>query len=284
MPVVDAARRGRRRSPAGPAGPARAHAAAVDHGQPPRPPVHQRGGQLQRPGRRVPRVRPGRRSTTVNQPCWLVFDQGFVDRYGGFGTAAGRPGARLGARAPTPRRAGRARSASRPTRWPPTVDALERGSSRAGPRRRLRSRRQRLRRLVRRPDASTRARRRRSARWTPRPFYAVRAASARTLGTKGGPRTDVDGAVLDVDGRLIRGLFAAGNAMAAPDRHGLRRRRRHARPGAGLRLPRRPRRRPPHPLKVPFSRFRHLFFGAEIGEMAPGRLQMSVIFRPAWAL
>jgi predicted oxidoreductase len=37
-----------------------------------------------------------------------------------------------------------------------------------------------------------------------------------TLGTKGGPRTDVDGKVLDVDGEPIAGLYAAGNAMAGP--------------------------------------------------------------------
>ena len=28
----------------------------------------------------------------ANLPCWLVFDQGYVDRYG-FGTLGGRPGA-----------------------------------------------------------------------------------------------------------------------------------------------------------------------------------------------
>ena len=37
-----------------------------------------------------------------------------------------------------------------------------------------------------------------------------------TLGTKGGPRTNRDGAVLDVDGRVIAGLYAAGNVMAGP--------------------------------------------------------------------
>ncbi len=47
------------------------------------------------------------------------------------------------------------------------------------------------------------------------PYYAVELFSS-TLGTKGGPRTDVDGAVLDVDGNSIPGLFAAGNAMAGP--------------------------------------------------------------------
>ena len=48
-----------------------------------------------------------------------------------------------------------------------------------------------------------------------RPFYAVESTAAR-LGTKGGPRTNVDGAVLDVDGTSIPGLYAAGNVMAAP--------------------------------------------------------------------
>ena len=46
------------------------------------------------------------------------------------------------------------------------------------------------------------------------PFYAVQ-VYAGALGTKGGPRTDGDGQVLDVDGRPIRGLYAAGNAMAS---------------------------------------------------------------------
>jgi 3-oxosteroid 1-dehydrogenase len=46
------------------------------------------------------------------------------------------------------------------------------------------------------------------------PFYAVRVYSG-TLGTKGGPRTDGSGQVLDVDGRPIGGLYAAGNVMAS---------------------------------------------------------------------
>ena len=36
------------------------------------------------------------------------------------------------------------------------------------------------------------------------------------LGTKGGPRTTVDCEVLDVDGDVVGGLWAVGNAMAAP--------------------------------------------------------------------
>ncbi len=46
------------------------------------------------------------------------------------------------------------------------------------------------------------------------PFYALEVTSG-TLGTKGGPRTDVDAQVLDVDGAPIPGLYAAGNVMAS---------------------------------------------------------------------
>jgi succinate dehydrogenase/fumarate reductase flavoprotein subunit len=46
------------------------------------------------------------------------------------------------------------------------------------------------------------------------PYYAVRVYSG-ALGTKGGPRTDTDGQVLDVDGNRIGGLYAAGNVMAS---------------------------------------------------------------------
>lgn len=47
------------------------------------------------------------------------------------------------------------------------------------------------------------------------PYYAVRLHLS-TLGTKGGPQTDVDGSVFTVDGDPIPGLYAAGNAMAGP--------------------------------------------------------------------
>ena len=46
------------------------------------------------------------------------------------------------------------------------------------------------------------------------PFYAVQ-VYAGVLGTKGGPRTDGNGQVLDVDGAPIPGLYAAGNVMAS---------------------------------------------------------------------
>ena len=68
------------------------------------------------------------------------------------------------------------------------------------------------------------------------PFYAVELIGS-ALGTKGGPLTTVDGEVLDVDGdgdpRPVRGGQRDGRAH----RHGLRRRRRHAGSGAGVRLP-----------------------------------------------
>jgi succinate dehydrogenase/fumarate reductase flavoprotein subunit len=47
------------------------------------------------------------------------------------------------------------------------------------------------------------------------PFYGAEVAIS-ALGTKGGPRTDREGRVLDVDGDVIRGLYAAGNVMASP--------------------------------------------------------------------
>jgi succinate dehydrogenase/fumarate reductase flavoprotein subunit len=46
------------------------------------------------------------------------------------------------------------------------------------------------------------------------PFYATRVRCG-ALGTKGGPRTDGDARVLDVDGIAIDGLYAAGNAMGS---------------------------------------------------------------------
>lgn len=46
------------------------------------------------------------------------------------------------------------------------------------------------------------------------PFYATR-VYAGVLGTKGGPRTDGNAQVLDVDGNPIAGLYAVGNTMAS---------------------------------------------------------------------
>jgi len=54
------------------------------------------------------------------------------------------------------------------------------------------------------------------------PFYALPIYSG-ALGTKGGPRTNKEGRVLNVRGEVIPGLYAAGNAMAqisGPGCHG----------------------------------------------------------------
>jgi succinate dehydrogenase/fumarate reductase flavoprotein subunit len=47
------------------------------------------------------------------------------------------------------------------------------------------------------------------------PYYAVEVRSG-ALGTKGGPQTDINGNVVDIDGNPIGGLYAAGNVMASP--------------------------------------------------------------------
>ena len=46
------------------------------------------------------------------------------------------------------------------------------------------------------------------------PYYAVEVRPG-ALGTKGGPQTNANAQVLDVDGNVISGLYAAGNAMAS---------------------------------------------------------------------
>jgi succinate dehydrogenase/fumarate reductase flavoprotein subunit len=47
------------------------------------------------------------------------------------------------------------------------------------------------------------------------PFYAIQVYSG-ALGTKGGPLIDTHSRVIDVDGDVIPGLYAAGNAAACP--------------------------------------------------------------------
>ncbi|MFH5821853.1 FAD-dependent oxidoreductase [Georgenia sp. AZ-5] len=148
----------------------------------------------------------------MNQPCWLVFDQGFVDRYGGFGVpAGGRMPAWVTQAATLHGLAGQlgipATELERTVdRWNWLVTAGRdtdhgRGESAydgwCGDRRHYPGRAATLGPL----DEG--------------PFYAVEIHSS-TLGTKGGPRTTADGEVLDVDGDVIPGLWAAGNAMAAP--------------------------------------------------------------------
>lgn len=47
------------------------------------------------------------------------------------------------------------------------------------------------------------------------PYYALK-VEASALGTVGGPKTDAEGRALNTDGKVIPGLFAAGNAGGAP--------------------------------------------------------------------
>jgi 3-oxosteroid 1-dehydrogenase len=147
----------------------------------------------------------------LNLPCWLIVDHGFVDRYG-FYAAAGEPApdwvlrsesvpglAELIAVPPATLEStitrwntlvaagddadfGRGRSAY--DRW--CGDAQHRGAveSTLGP-------------------------------LTQPPYYAAQIHSG-CLGTKGGARTDVEGRVLDTLGQPIPGLYAVGNAAAAP--------------------------------------------------------------------
>jgi len=148
----------------------------------------------------------------VNQPCWLVFDQGFVDAYGGFGTGPGGPAPswlmRADSIAELAEHLGVPADALTQTvdRWNRFVaqghdDDFGRGDSAydgwCGDRTKY-------------PGVF--------ATLGPvdqGPFYAVELIGS-ALGTKGGPLTTVDGEVLDVDGDVIPGLYAAGNAMAAP--------------------------------------------------------------------
>ena len=46
------------------------------------------------------------------------------------------------------------------------------------------------------------------------PYYAVQVRPG-ALGTKGGPLTNANAQVLNLDGEIIQGLYAAGNAMAS---------------------------------------------------------------------
>lgn len=45
------------------------------------------------------------------------------------------------------------------------------------------------------------------------PFYAMELRPG-TLGTKSGPKVDADARVIDIDGHVIRGLYAVGNTSS----------------------------------------------------------------------
>ncbi len=150
----------------------------------------------------------------ANLPCWLVFDQTFVDRYG-FRVSAG------GGRGDVPE-------------WLPRGDTLAELAERVG------IDGGELERTVARwnehctaghdPDygrgdsafdcwwGDPHRKGRRDATLGPLergPFYAFEIHSG-CLGTKGGPRVDPDARVLDLDGAPIPGLYAAGNVMGSP--------------------------------------------------------------------
>ncbi|RBY83671.1 FAD-binding dehydrogenase [Geodermatophilus sp. TF02-6] len=146
----------------------------------------------------------------LNHPCWLVWDAACAERYGGFGRGPGEPPPEWVLRADSVEELARRIGVPPETlvatvaRWNASAARAEdpdfgRGTSAydgflgdrsayPGP-------------------ASTVGPLERA------PYHAVQ-VFASTLGTKGGPRTTVDGAVLDVDGRVVPGLYAAGNAMA----------------------------------------------------------------------
>ena len=149
----------------------------------------------------------------VNHPAWMVFDHYYLRTYGLARLQAG-PG-------PTPA-------------WIVSAGSIRRAGHRhRRPRRRARGDRRPLERTGRerrRPGlrggaaapttgggatrASATTSGPRSDRSTRAPYYAVRVHSG-ALGTKGGPRTDGDARVLDLDGHPITGLYAAGNVMGS---------------------------------------------------------------------
>jgi succinate dehydrogenase/fumarate reductase flavoprotein subunit len=148
----------------------------------------------------------------VNQPAWLLFDQGFVDRFGGFGVPPGGPAQSWLTCAPDLDALAEATGipaialSDTVVRWNAQAAALhdddfERGQSAydgwSGERRHYPG-----------PAATL-------GPLDEPPYYAVQIVGS-CLGTKGGPRTDADGRVLHLDGGPIPGLYAAGNAMAAP--------------------------------------------------------------------
>lgn len=149
----------------------------------------------------------------ANLPCWLIFDQGYVEKYG-FGMMGGRPG-------------------DDPPQWVMRADSL------AGLANRLELPEGALEATVNHwnamvaegKDADFRRGEAAHDIWwgdpehrespaatlgplTAGPFFAVEVKSG-ALGTKGGPQTDRNARVLDVDGLAIPGLYAAGNVMAS---------------------------------------------------------------------
>jgi len=149
----------------------------------------------------------------ANLPCWLIFDQGYVEKYG-FGMMGGRPG-------------------EDPPQWVMRADSLVGLANRLDlPEGSLEATVNHWNAMVaegrdadfQRGEAAhdiwwgdPEHRESRAATLGPLtagPFFAVEIKSG-ALGTKGGPQTDHNARVLDVDGATIPGLYAAGNVMAS---------------------------------------------------------------------
>ena len=149
----------------------------------------------------------------ANLPCWLVFDQGYIDLYG-FGMMGGVPGAP-------------------PPQWVMRADSLPELAQRLGvPGDALEATVARWNGMVAkgRDEDFARGEAAHDIWWGDPasrgstaatlgplergPFYAIEIKSG-ALGTKGGPKTDRNAQVLDVDGAPIAGLYAAGNVMAS---------------------------------------------------------------------
>jgi 3-oxosteroid 1-dehydrogenase len=146
----------------------------------------------------------------ANQPCWVIFDAEYVRLYGGFGCAPGAVpdwvtradtlaaladelGLPRGALEATVRRWNRHAAAERDEDFGRGESAYDGwcGDQRHHPH----------------PRATI-------GPIETGPFHAVEVMGS-CLGTNGGPRTTVDGEVVDTDDQVIPGLFAAGNAMAS---------------------------------------------------------------------
>lgn len=148
----------------------------------------------------------------ANIPAWLILDSRCVDSYGCFGTAPGQPAPDWLVRADSVPALADAIDVPADAlvatldRFNEHVDAgqdpdFHRGESVydgwCGDQRRYGT-----------PQATL-------GRVDTPPYFAVRVHPS-TLGTKGGPRTTVDGEVVHVSGAPVEGLYAVGNAMAAP--------------------------------------------------------------------